>query len=314
MQSLTIVTSALNEAENIERFVRTADKFALTKRDVLEVNLIIVDDGSTDGTSFRASQTFHSLNSSIKIRIIRLGSNQGQSIALFVGIQHSNSDLTATMDCDGQHSFEVLGLLLQRLSDNPNNHVAAARQTRINQGPFKKILSAKFYSSLALISGIEIESNVGDFRVFDRQTLDLLKSVRDKTQVIRFILARLKVSQSIVDYEPDKRWAGKTKYSFWRMIKLAGTSISTTTLRPLYLATVASILYLLVSAFGIAYSLFSYMAGRTIPGWTSLQIPMLIGFGVILAVMSIQNVYISRVHEIINDYPRYQIESDVSNN
>jgi dolichol-phosphate mannosyltransferase len=314
MQSLTIVTSALNEAENIERFVKKADNFALAQRDVLEVNLIIVDDGSTDGTSFRASKTFSSLDSNIKIRIIRLGSNRGQSAALFLGIQLSNSDLTATMDCDGQHSFEVLDLLLQRLSESPNSHVAAARQTRVNQGPLKRILSAKFYSLLALVSGIDIEPNVGDFRVFDRLTLELLKSVRDKTQVIRFILARLKVSQSIVDYEPDKRWAGKTKYSFWKMIKLAGNSISTTTLRPLHLATFASILYLLVSAFGITYSLFSYMAGRTLPGWTSLQIPMLIGFGIILAVMSIQNVYISRVHEIINDFPRYQIDSDVSNN
>lgn len=313
MQSLTIVTPALNEAENIQRFIEQADKFALEKTNRFDVSLIIVDDGSIDGTAYRASNTFNKLSSNIKVRVIRLGINRGQSTALFVGLEKSNSDLTATMDCDGQHTFEVLDQLIARLLENANVHVAAARQTRVNQAWLKQFLSAKFYTALAFFSGIEIESNVGEFRVFDRQTIEMLKSVKDKTQVIRFMLARLKVRQVFVDYEPDKRWSGKTKYSFQKMIKLAGQSISTTTLRPLHLATFASITFLLISAFGIGYSLFSFAVGRTVPGWTSLQVPMLLGFGIILSVISIQNVYLSRIHEIINDYPRYQIETDVSN-
>ena len=163
---------------------------------------------------------------------------------------------------------------------------------------------------LTRLADIDVPSAAGDFRLVDRAALDAFRSMREANRYLRGMFSWVGFEQDGVPYASPPRSAGRSKYTFGRMTRLATDAIVSFSDRPLrlalnigFLVSVASIL------FGFS-ALVSKLAGlEVVPGWTSVMI--LVGFvgGVQLIVLGIIGEYVGRISEEVKRRPLYIVRA-----
>jgi dolichol-phosphate mannosyltransferase len=275
----------------------------------LALEIILVDDGSTD-KSWEVIQELVQINvNGNKIIGLKLLSNYGQPTALIAGLEASTGEFIVTMDSDLQHPPEVILEMWQQRFKAP---VIAGRQTKRSEKYLKGFLSKRFYSLIRFISDLDIEPNVGDFRLISREALIEIKKVLGTTKIIRFAISRLRFPVYYVNFESNPRTWGTSSYTVRKMFGLATDSIITTTTRPLLISVYISLLLGLISLFDFIYVLFVWQTNGAIPGWASVMGLITLGFCVTFLVLGIQSLYLSKIIAQSQNYPHYLISSKVT--
>lgn len=307
---LSVVSPMYNEEGSIQEFLRQVVN-ALCKLEAnYEYEIVLVDDGSIDGTweevILFAKSELNSKN--ITIRGIKLAANYGQMSALDVGFRAAKGSYILSMDCDLQHPPELIRDFFNARFKAP---VVLGVQVHRHDDSIKGHLSRSFYKLLESISGVPVVHNGGDFRLISRKILDQLLSIRDNHSVIRFAIARLHLPVHSIDFVSNPRFSGSTKYSIRKMSKLALASVLTLTTRPLRLSVYFATAFGLVFAIESIYILYSYSLNNTIPGWASLGLLISFGFFTVSFNSMIQAIYIARIFESSQNYPRSVISEEI---
>jgi glycosyltransferase involved in cell wall biosynthesis len=295
---LSVVLPAHNEQDNVStiyfelRRVLQYSEFA--------VEIIFVDDGSTDATGERVE----ALAANDRLcRLIRLTRNFGHQAALAAGLNAARGAAVITMDCDLQHPPEVLPDMVSAW--RAGALIVQMHRTRTaDAGWFKRVSSAFYYRLMQFLCDRPLLLGP-DFQLLDRQVVDTVLSFRSSRPFLRGIVAWVGFPAQQLEFAASARSAGTPSYSLRKMISLGLDGITTLSTRPLRLAT-----YLGLASAGLClcystFILFSYFMGFVIPGWTSVILTLLFLGGV-------QLLTIGRIYELARNVPPYLVLDDSS--
>jgi dolichol-phosphate mannosyltransferase len=211
------------------------------------------------------------------------------------------------IDADLQDPPELIESMVEKWREG-YDVVYGIRTDREGERPMKLITASAFYRLLGIVSDIEIPASVGDFRLLSRRAVDQLRKLREKDRFMRGLVSWIGFRQTGVAYSRDKRYAGKTKYPYRKMIRFAFDGIFSFSTAPLKLATwvgyAASLL-----AFLYLISVFVQKAlGYTVEGWATIMVALLFLGGVQLICIGILGEYLGRLFNEVKPRPMYILE------
>jgi dolichol-phosphate mannosyltransferase len=307
-RSVSVVIPCLNEMEVLGTLYDRLQAEVQQWADDYEV--ILIDDGSTDQT-WSIIQSIHARNP--RWKGIRLGRNFGHQLALRAGLQATTGDVVAVLDADLQDPPKVAGQMIDQWRDGFDVVVGVRRQRK--EGPLKRSLYFSFYRLLSLIAELDLPLDAGDFCVMDRSVVDVIMQMHESRPFIRGLRSWVGFKQALFPYERAARQAGQTKYSYWKLMKLAADGILSNSRMPLHFATVFGAIVSVAAFLGAVLTLAIRMAPATfkrwgveyVPGTASVIISLLFIGGVQLLCLGIIGAYVGRIHENVMRRPLWSV-------
>jgi glycosyltransferase involved in cell wall biosynthesis len=300
--TFSIVAPVYNEAESLPEFVRRVTKVLLEQGEAWE--LILVDDGSTDGSTDAILEV---ARSDRRVRPVVFARNFGHQVAVTAGLDYSRGQAVVIMDSDLQDPPELIPELAKRWREG-YQVVYAMRSSREGETWFKRFTAALFYRLINRITDVEIPVDTGDFRLLDREAADALCQMRERHRFPRGMAAWIGFRQIGVPYDREPRFAGKTKYPFTRMLRLALNAITSFSYFPLQIATYLGFLFAGVSALAIPVVIILRLSGsQAFFGQATTLIAVLFLGGIQLISLGILGEYIGRLYDEAKGRPLYVV-------
>lgn len=298
--TFTIIAPIYNEIENIpELYPRVRDVMDQTGE---SWELIMVDDGSTDGSI----DIIHKLaENDERVRPIIFARNFGHQIAVTAGIDYSRGDAVIIIDADLQDPPEVILDLIEQWRAG-FDVVYAVREERTGESWFKKATASLFYRLIYRITDVDIPLDTGDFRLMDKKVVTVMSQMREKHRFLRGMSAWVGFKQTGVKYKRKPRYAGVTKYPLSKMIKLALNAVTSFSYFPLQLATHLGFIAAGLSVLAIPIvAILRLTTDTALLGQATTLIIVLFLGGVQLISLGIIGEYIGRIYDEAKDRPLY---------
>jgi polyisoprenyl-phosphate glycosyltransferase len=306
--SISLIIPCFNEVDVIGEFYKRVKK-ATGQLEGYIFEYIFINDGSTDNTGNILNKLSNKDNS---VKILHFAKNHGHQTAITAGLDFAKGDLIVTLDSDLQDPPELIKVMVSKINEG-YDIVHAKRDRRTGETFFKIISAWLFYKFMKKFLASDLIENCGDFRIFTKQVLKTVKAYREPHRYLRGTFAVIGFKQSIVLYNRDKRFAGKTKYSISKMIKLAVNAILSFSSSPIKTITIFSFILWGASFIYLLSALIShFIFQNAVQGWTSLIILMTFFTGIILFSLSVLGSYIGRIFEQGQQRPLYWL-SDIRN-
>jgi dolichol-phosphate mannosyltransferase len=271
--------------------------------------LILIDDGSTDGSSEWIEAISEEDPRVVPVIFAR---NFGHQIAVTAGMDFSQGRAVIIMDADLQDPPEVISDLVAKWREG-YEIVYAVRTEREGESWFKKTTAALFYRLINRITDVEIPLDTGDFRLMDRQAVDALSQMRERHRFPRAMAAWVGFRQTGVPYKRAARFAGETKYPFRKMLRLALNAITGFSYFPLQIATYLGFFAAGVSIIAIPIVIaFRLVGSPAFLGQATTLIAVLFLGGVQLISLGILGEYIGRIYDEAKGRPLYIVRKPIS--
>lgn len=247
MKKITILLPAYNEAESFDE-LKNCMQQVISENTGYEWEFLIINDGSTDNT-LQLAQALNSSDS--RYHYMDLSRNYGKEIALMAGMDYVESDAVIIMDADMQHPVSVISEMI-RYWEEGFDDVYAQRQTS-DESWLKQLTSKLYYRILQKSTDIPIQKDTGDFRLLDRKCVESLKQMRETDRNNKGMFSWIGFRKKGIYYQQKERRHGKTKWSYYRLLNLAMTGITSFTTTPLRFASVFGIIVSLLAFCYLAY-------------------------------------------------------------
>jgi glycosyltransferase involved in cell wall biosynthesis len=300
---VSIVIPAHNEEENIIVIVDRIDKVFQTLN--YDYDILVVDDGGTDKT---LSVIEALAKTKSNFYFIEFSRNFGHQPALKAGLEFAKGDCVISLDADLQHPPELFRQMLEKWEEG-YEIVYTRRQEDKTQSLKKRKSSYYFYKLLNSLSDIEIEAGTADFRLLDRVAVDVFKKFKENDLFIRGLVKWLGFKQFAIDYIPEQRFSGASKYNVGKMKRLAIQGVTSMSVKPLHTAVYLGFFFSFVSLLYIPYVLYSIYIGQEVSGWASLIITVAFFGGLQLIILGIIGIYIGKMFMQTKNRPNYIIRS-----
>lgn len=299
---LSLIVPCYNEAENISAFQNAViDTF---KKCDYDYEIIFIDDGSKDATLPKLRKAFK--EQLCPVKVVSFSRNFGKEAGLYAGLEHAAGDYVALIDADLQQRPETVAEMVNILEQRPEYDVIAAYQDHRNEGKLLSFFKKTFYRIINLLSNIDLKSDASDFRVFRRCVAESILSLGEYHRFSKGIFAWIGYNTCYIPYTACKRTAGKTKWSFGKLMNYAVDGIIGYSTTPLRISTflgmitaVASLIYL------IAVIIQKLVSGIDIPGYATIIVLILFLGGMQLFCLGIIGEYVGRTFEQSKKRPIY---------
>ncbi|MBI4921525.1 MAG: glycosyltransferase family 2 protein [Devosia nanyangense] len=288
---LSIVAPCYNEEEVISEFYRRLSDSCLDAVPSGEFEMIFVNDGSIDSTP----QILLDLTrNDERVVFVDLFRNHGHQLAVSAGLMQAQGDRVMLIDADLQDPPELLPDFMRKMNEG-FDVVYGQRISREGETTFKRSSAALFYRFMSRLSSPPIPVDTGDFRLLTREVVEQLNRMPESHRFIRGMVAWIGGRQTPLQYERASRFAGETKYTLSKMVRLAFDAITGFSDAPLRLAIMMSVAATVVALSMIVYVIISFFFFEPAPGWTSLGIIMLVFSAVQLFCIGILGEYVGRI-------------------
>jgi len=296
----SIIAPIYNELENIPELYRRVSHVMDSTGEPWE--LILVDDGSTDGSS-------EAIRKLVKedecVRPVIFARNFGHQIAITAGWDYARGEAVVIIDADLQDPPELI-LEMARKWKEGYEVVYAVRTEREGESWFKLWTASLFYRIIYRITDVKIPLDTGDFRLMDRKVVDVLKQMRERHRFPRGMSAWVGFKQVGVEYKRAARKAGETKYPFRKMFRLALNAITSFSYFPLQVATFFGFASAGIAIIAIPVVIALRLAGsHFFEGQTTTLISVLFLGGVQLISLGILGEYVGRLYDEAKGRPLY---------
>lgn len=303
---LSLVIPCYNEEQVIphllEQLMIIEKELIETKRILGKINIILVDDGSTDSTWSLICKAAAYYN----ITGLKLSSNQGHQAALLAGLMHSNSDITISLDADLQDDPNAIKHMIDAWYRGAEI-VYGVRSSRLTDTKFKRNTANLYYRLLKYL-GANIIPDHADYRLMSKKAISSLSKFSECNLFLRGIIRNLGYKSEIVTYERLSRFAGETKYPLSKMLALAIDGITSLSIKPLRLITLAGIIFSTVSFVAFVWAIGTWAIGNTVAGWTSIIAAIYFLGGLHLAALGVIGEYIGKIYIETKARPRYIVD------
>lgn len=309
MKKISIVIPMYFEEKTVEQaYKRTKEVFE--KLEKYSYEIICIDDGSKDNT-LPIIEKIANIDSNVKV--ISFSRNFGHQAAITAGLKYTTGDAVVIMDCDMQDPPELIPEMIE-LWEAGNDVIYAKRKIRKGENKFKLYTAKMFYKLLNGISEIKIPEDTGDFRLADRKVIDVINELPEHNKYLRGLFTWVGFKQVPIEYERQERFAGKTKYSLSKMIKLASDGITSFSKKPLKILGGFGALAIIASILLFIYAIISYVfeLNSLMPGWTSIMITITFFGGLQLISVWLMSEYIGKIFDESKNRPEYIIAKKIN--
>jgi polyisoprenyl-phosphate glycosyltransferase len=304
---ISIVSPVYNEEGGIEEFYNRCTN--VLKRLIYPYEIILINDGSKDDSLLQMLK-LSKLDKNLKI--INFSRNFGHQTAITAGMDYAKGDAVIVMDSDLQDPPEIIPDML-KLWEDGYDIVNARRKTR-SDGFFKDYTAVFFYKFLNKLISNKIPENVGDYRLMGRNALDTINQIRERDRYVRGLTSWIGFKQGFVEFDRDKRFSGHTHYPLSKMLALAFNAIFSFSNIPMKLANYTTILFLCCSIIIGFYTLYQYIIGNVIPGWTSITLLVLSFSTIQMFILGILSEYVGRIYNEVKKRPLYIVADTINFN
>lgn len=267
-----------------------------------EWELVLVDDGSTDGSTEKIRELG---KMDPRVRPVIFARNFGHQIAVTAGLDYARGDAVVIIDADLQDPPEVILELIAKWREG-YEVVYAQRVEREGETWFKRITASIFYRTIYRITDVKIPLDTGDFRLLDRKVVNILNSMRERHRFLRGMSAWVGFRSVGVPYKRAARFAGSTKYPFKKMVKLALTAITSFSYVPLQIAMWVGFASAGIAILAIPVVIVLRLQGsQFFFGQATTLIAVLFLGGVQLISLGILGEYVGRIYDEAKGRPLY---------
>lgn len=304
---INIIVPLYNEEEVFDQLIDRLDQLMLSSP--LSIEVILVDDGSTDSTSEKMNQlsleneSYHS---------IFLSRNFGHQSAITTGLSYINaSEAIMIIDADLQDPPEALEEFYKYFKQG-FDVVYAIRKAR-KEPWYKKISYRFFYMIINKISNIEIPMSAGDFSLISRRAADHMVSMQEESRYIRGMRSWIGFKQIGIQVERDPRHGGKPKYSFKKLLKLAMNGVFNFSEFPIKFVFFLGIFVMFVSLTYFGYTLVQKVFYDSTPdGFTALLFTIILFGGIQLISLGLIGGYVIRIFFQVKKRPLFIVKNRIS--
>lgn len=267
--------------------------------------IAFVDDGSKDQT-WNMIQTMYRENELVVG--IKSSRNRGHQNTLLEGMLTvlDDCDMVITMDADLQDDIEAIDSFVEKYYGGCDI-VYGVRSKRKTDTWFKRATAQGFYKIMAFL-GVRIIYNHADYRLMSRRAVKELGKFKEVNLFLRGIVPMIGFQSDVVAYERNKRFAGKSKYPFRKMLAFAMDGITSLSIKPIRFITGMGILLFTISVLFLFYITIGYFMGRTVQGWATIVTSIWAIGGLELLAIGIIGEYIGKIYMETKERPRFIVE------
>ncbi len=295
---LSLVIPVYNEEEVLQDSFTRMDTALQSTGYAYEI--IYVNDGSRDHTldQLRALAGAHP-----QVKVLSFSRNFGHQLAVTCGMDAAKGDALIIIDVDLQDPPELIPEMV-RLWESGADIVYGKRVKRKGETIFKKITASLYYRLLSWMSAYPIPLDTGDFRLISRTVADVFLQMREHNRFLRGMSAWMGYQAVPLEYERQERFAGKTKYTLKKMLRLASDGITGFSDKPLTLPMTFGIVLMLLSGLGLIALIILAIVSVVAP-WLWAVCGIVFLQGLTLFFMGLQGMYLGRMYDELKGRPLY---------
>ena len=300
---LSLVVPCYNEEGNVRQLFDEVNRAFAARSE--EIEFVFVDDGSTDKTCARLSEIYTE-NPTAKIQVISFSRNFGKEAAMYAGLKNATGDAVCIIDADLQQRPAVVCEMLDEMAKDEDIDCVCAFQEERNEGKLLRFFKACFYKIITKMSEIDFKNGASDFRLMKRTMVDAVVSMAEYHRFSKGLFSWVGFNTKYIPYRAAERNAGRTKWSFRKLLKYGINGIIAFSTAPLRIATYIgfgtsflSLLYL------IAVIIEKIAFGIEVKGYPTLVVLILFIGGTQLFFMGIIGEYIAKMYVQVKNRPIY---------
>lgn len=310
MKLLSVIVPCYNEEENVPYFYEELMKQeeALRLRNI-ELELIYVDDGSSDGTVAEVKK-LHEKDG--RVHLVSFSRNFGKEAGIYAGLKKSSGDYAVLMDADLQDPPALLPEMLHYLEEEGYDCVATRRVTRKGEPMIRSFFARRFYGLMKRISKTEIVDGARDYRLMKRQVVNAILSMTEYNRFTKGIFGWVGFRTKWLEYENIERKKGETKWSFWKLFLYSLDGILAFSTMPLAFVSVIGLIFCLLAFILILFTVIrTVIFGDPTSGWPSLVCIISLISGVQLLCLGIVGQYLSKMYMEVKNRPIYLVKEEL---
>ena len=308
MKLISLVIPCYNEESGVGLLYKTVLEALRPLEGKAQLEFRFVDDGSHDGTldAIRALRVADE-----RVHYCSFSRNFGKEAAMLAGMESAKGDYVVVMDADLQEPPDLIPKMFEMLEEGDCDCVATCRKSRSRKGLFKNVCARLFYWLMSRMTEIELQEGARDFRMMNRAYLQSVLSLKESNRFSKgiFVWVGHRVKWLFFDFE--ERQSGKTKWSFWKLLRYALegiTSFSTVPLTTSFGLGVATCLFAAVMCIKtIIKTLFFH---EPVQGYTTIIVCLTFFSGLQFIMLGVMGLYISKIYKEVKRRPPYVIQEE----
>ena len=299
---LSVVVPVFNEQDVLTEFHRRLS--AVLDGLALDAEVVYVNDGSADA-SMALLAALHERDP--RVAVIDLSRNFGKEAAMSAGLDVADGDAVVLIDADLQDPPELIEQMLQTWREG-YDVVLMRRRVRANESWLKKTTSHAFYRVISRMGTIPIPEDVGDFRLLSRRAVAALRRLPERSRFMKGLFAWIGYPTRELLYDRDGRFAGDSKFNYWRLWNFALEGITSFSAAPLKSASYFGMAIALVAfAYGLFIMLKTLLYGDPVQGFPTLVTVVLFLGGLQLVALGVIGEYLARMFVEVKQRPLYLV-------
>ncbi|NLY48962.1 MAG: glycosyltransferase family 2 protein [Clostridiales bacterium] len=296
---LSVVIPVYQEGSHIKNTVKIIEDVLISNNITYE--FIFVDDGSTDNTF---SELKSLARDNWRVSVVRLSRNFGKESAICAGLDYAAGDMILTMDADLQHPPEVIPAMVDAWLNEGYDVVEGVKHSRGKENIIYRVCAKFFYYMVNKSSDVNLE-RASDFKLMDRKVVEAWKKLPERTSFFRGMSAWLGFRRKEIEFDVAKRVAGRSKWSLFRLLRLAANAVTSYTTVPLHFITLLGAVMLFGAVVLGVQTLYMKLSGRAGSGFTTVILLQLIIGSAIMTSLGIIGLYLSKIYHEVKARPRY---------
>lgn len=300
---ISIVAPAYNEMQIIETFhAKLSD---VLNQHNYHYEIIYVDDGSHDQT-FGVLQSLRKSDS--RISVLRFSRNFGKEIAVTAGLEKARGDAVIVIDSDLQDPPELIPEMI-KFWQLGADLVNMRRADRSADSWFKRMTAKYFYKAMKKLSHINIDEDVGDFRLLSRRVVNAINQMPERVRFMKGIFAWVGFQKVTINYTRQARGGGETKWPYWRLWNFALDGITSFSTAPLKIFLYTGFLFTIAALVSGVFVAFNTLTFGVMPASFSLiMLGMFFLGGIQLISLGFIGEYIGRIFVEVKARPLYLVD------
>jgi len=305
---LSVIVSMYNEEDSLNSFFKAIGK-CLSELKGYSYEIVCIDDGSTDKT-YSLLKDFAKKDKHIKV--IKFSRNFGKEYGMMAGLRFCQGRAAIPIDVDLQDPPELIAKFVKKWEEG-YDMVYGIRSDRGSDAFFKRWTAKLFYKIYNLMTRSPIPYNAGDYRLLDRKVINAILSLKERNIFMKGVFGWTGFKSTGIKYKRQKRFAGSSKWNYWKLWNFALDGITASTTFPL---RIWSYLGTFLSGIGVLYAFYiilrTIIRGTDVPGYASLLVFILVLGGIQMVILGILGEYIGRIFIEVKNRPLYIVEDKVN--
>ncbi len=308
-KGVIIIVPCYNEQDSIPHLLPALQDIRTKLSKNYNIDILFINDGSSDNT--------HTLIRELACKFEYIyyrsfAGNAGHQSAVRAGINAAKGyDAAIMMDADMQHPPKFLPQMIEAWEKGALIVQMVRQDTSRDVGFFKFVTSRGYYQFMNKISDLHMEYGISDFRLIDKVVVQTVINSPENNLFLRGYFSWLSVPKTVIEYIPDKRIAGTSKYTLKKMLQLAYHGMVQFSEKPLRIATaMGGTLAVLSFLYGLILVARYFITNNVVSGWTSLMVTMLFCFGITFMLIGAVGLYLAHAIQLQKQRPEYIIADE----